>query len=296
MRLIRAIPAIALGAAMLAACHGPQQEKSATDATADSLAVVRKELFDEIIASTDFVNDVHEQLEKARVLALARPEAGEIRKIEEQREDALAGVTRLVARLDSVQTRLTSARNQVASLGRKESALLAQVADYQKNLTEMQAAAESQRAQLQSVVDQQNGQISVLSSQVDTLEKTRVALLDTVGRLTAQKNTAYVVVGTREELIKKGVLVAEGHKRFLVAGSRNVMPARKLDPSSFTKIDRLTDRTIVLPTGEYQILSRQNPEFATVTSGKSGKITGVMTIEQPEQFWETSPFLIIVKS
>jgi hypothetical protein len=188
---------------------------------------------------------------------------------------------------------LTSARNQVATLGKKETALLAQVAEYQKNITEMQAAAETQRAELQAVLDQQHGQITAL---VDTLEKTRIAFSDSVGRLTKEKNTAYVVVGTREELIKKGVLVAEGQKRFLVAGSRNVVPARKLDPESFTKIDRVVDRTIILPTGEYRILSRQNPEFATVQPGKKGKITGVVTIEQPEQFWESSPFLIIVKS
>ena len=296
MRLARTVPALILGAALLAGCQNSEKGQSAVDATADSLASVRKELFDEIVASTDFVDDVHEQLEKARVLTIARPETAEIRKVEELRADALAGITRLVARLDSVQTRLTSARNQVATLGKKESALLARVAEYQKDLTEMQAAAENQRAQLESIVEQQNGQIVALASQVDTLEKTRVALSDTVNRLTTQQNVAYVVIGTREELIEKGVLVTEGQKRFLVAGSRQVVPARKLDPSTFTKIDRRTDRTIVLPSGEYRILSRQNPEFATVMSGKPGKITGVLTIEQPEQFWESSPFLIIVKS
>ena len=294
MRINRAVPAMLLGAAMIAACSKSDQGKTIdTVATVDSLALVRQQLVDEIIASTDFVNDVHEQLESARVLTLGRPETAEIRPIEEQRKDALAGVTRLVARLDSVQTRLTTARNQVATLGKKETALLTQVAEYQKSITEMQAAAETQRAELQAVLDQQHGQITALA---DTLEKTRIAFADSVGRLTKEKNTAYVVVGTREELIEKGVLVAEGQKRFLVAGSRNVVPARKLDPASFTKIDRVVDRTIILPTGEYRILSRQNPEFATVQPGKKGKITGVVTIEQPEQFWESSPFLIIVKS
>jgi hypothetical protein len=291
MRIIRAVPALVMGALMLA-CHEPPKENPTG---VDSLAVVRQQLLDEVISATDFVNEVHEQLEKAHVLALARPETAEIRQLDEQRKDALNGVTRLVARLDSVQTRLTSVRSQVASMGKKETALLAQVAEYQKTVTDMQTAAETQRVELQTVVDAQNGQISVLVSQVDTLEKTKAALSDTVGQLTTQKNTAYVIVGTREELIKKGVLVAEGQKRFLVAGSRNVVPARKLDPASFTKLDRTSDRTIILPTGEYQILSRQNPEFATVSS-KKGKITGVLTIEQPEQFWESSPFLIIVKS
>ena len=293
MRITRTVPALVLAAAILAACSSPKQDKSIESPPVDSVALIRQQLMEEVNASVAFLDGITEQLEKARVLSMVQPEPGDLRRVENEREEALAGVTRLVARLDSVQTRLTSARNQITTLGRKEAAL---VAEYQKNVTELQAAAETQRAQLQAVVDQQQGQIVALVGQVDTLEKTRLALVDTVGRLTAEKNTAYVVIGTREELIKKGILVAEGQKRFLVAGSRNVVPARKLDPASFTKIDRLTDRTIVLPDGEYRILSRQNPEFATVMSKKPGKITGVMTIEQPEQFWESSPFLIIVKS
>jgi hypothetical protein len=280
---------------MLAACENPKQDKlTAEGARIDSVALVRQQLLDEVTASAGFLDSITEQLEKAHALTIAVAEPGDLRRTESDRQEALAGVGRLVAKLDSVQVRLISARNQIKWANKKEAAL---VAVYEKNVAEMQAAAETQRSELQAVVDQQHGQIVSLTGQVDTLDKTRVALTDSVGHLTAQKNTAYFVIGTREELIKKGILVAEGQKRFLVAGSRNVVPARKLDPASFTKIDRLSDRMIILPTGEYQILSRQNPEFATVTSKKkSGRIAGVVTIEQPEQFWESSPFLIIVKS
>jgi hypothetical protein len=246
------------------------------------------------------MSEINKQLEKARVLSVAGKGAAEtvdMRRIDEQRKETLAGITRLVARLDSVQARLTNTRNQVASLSKKETALLAQVAEYQKNIGELQAAAEAKRVELQGIVDQQAAQIVALNSKVDTLDRTRVALLDTVSQLTKQKNAAYYVVGTREELIQKGILVAEGHKRFFVVGSRSIVPARTLDPASFTRIDRLNDRTIELPAGEYQILSRQNPEFTTLTSAKLGKISGgPLTIVQPEQFWESSPFLIIVRS
>jgi len=124
----------------------------------------------------------------------------------------------------------------------------------------------------------------------------RTALVDTVNSLTTEKNTAYYVVGTKDELIKKGVLSAEGGKRFFLVGSRNVVPGRELDPTAFTKIDRLNDRTITLPPGEYQILSRQNASFAKAATMKDGKIAGQLQIEQPERFWETSRFLIIVRS
>jgi hypothetical protein len=82
----------------------------------------------------------------------------------------------------------------------------------------------------------------------------------------------------------------------LLVGSRNVSPARELDPANFTKIDRMANRTITLPEGEYKIFSRQNPAYVTPQAQKDGKIAGALTIDQPERFWETSRFLIIVRS
>ena len=86
------------------------------------------------------------------------------------------------------------------------------------------------------------------------------------------------------------------HTWFDRARARPTAPARELDPAAFTKIDRLTDRTINLPEGEYKIFSRQNPAYVTPKGEKDGKITGGLTIDQPERFWENSRFLIIVRS
>jgi hypothetical protein len=155
-------------------------------------------------------------------------------------------------------------------------------------VADLQASAEAQRAEFQAVIDGQGAKIAGLTTHVG-------ALTDSVGRLTAEKNAAYYVIGTREELIKKGVLVPEGTKKFLVAGARPVKPARTLDPTAFTKIDRTVDRTIVLPAGTFEIITRQDPAYAS-PAPKKGKINGILSIEQPEQFWETSPFLIIVRS
>jgi polyhydroxyalkanoate synthesis regulator phasin len=179
---------------------------------------------------------------------------------------------------------------------KQDSALVAQVAAYEKSIAELQESAAKERNDLQTVINKQTTEIAGLNGRVDTLNTVRAALTDTVNQLTTQKNTVYYVVGTRDELIKKGVLVAEGGKRFVVVGGRKIVPARQLDPASFSKIDRLQDRTIQLPEGQYEILSRQNVMFSKAAAAKDGKISGALTIEQPEQFWATSPFLIIVRS
>src|SRR5207253_8899909 len=99
-----------------------------------------------------------------------------------------------------------------------------------------------------------------------------------------------------EELVRRGIVGAAGSRGFVVAGSRSVRPARTLDPTALTKIDRTVDRTIVLPAGKYEIISRQSPTAATSVLKNGKVVAGVVTIDQPEQFWEASPFLIIVRT
>jgi hypothetical protein len=305
VKLSYSIPTILLTAATFAACDNGTKQQLATVAKVDSLRVdslstVRKELLEEVMTSTQFVNQINSELAKARAIA-AKPapqleSTAEMSQVNDQRKAIVARITHLVARLDSVQNRLASTRRRAQELGQKDSALVAQVAEYEKSVADLQASAEHQRTQFQATIDSQTVRIASLSKAVDTLNVVRTALTDTVHTLVSEKNTAYYIVGTRDELIKKGILAQEGGKRFLLVGSRNIAPARELDPSAFTKIDRLANRTITLPEGEYKILSRQNPAYVTPQAQKDGKIAGGLTIDQPERFWENSRFLIIVRS
>jgi uncharacterized coiled-coil DUF342 family protein len=305
VKLSYSIPAILLTAATFAACDNGTKQQLATVAKVDSLRVdslstVRKELLEEVMTSTQFVNQINTELAKARAIA-AKPapqleSTAEMSQVNDQRKAIVARITHLVARLDSVQNRLASTRKRAQELGQKDSALVAQVAEYEKSIADLQASAERQRTQFQATIDSQTVRIASLSKAVDTLNVVRTALTDTVHNLVSEKNTAYYIVGTKDELIKKGILAQEGGKRFLLVGSRNIAPARELDPSAFTKIDRLANRTITLPEGEYKILSRQNPAYVTPQAQKDGKIAGGLTIDQPERFWENSRFLIIVRS
>jgi len=294
---------------LLTACDAKAKEQlralARTDSLrTDSLVSIKNELLNEAMTSTQFVNQINTELAKAKAIA-AKPapqleSTAEMSQVNDQRKAVVARIAHLVARLDSVQTRLASTRARAAALSKKDSALVEQVAAYEKSVSDLQAAAERQRAQFQTVIDSQTVRIASLGKSVDTLTNTltvvRTASADTIGHLTSEKNTAYYVIGTKDELIKKGILAAEGQKRFLLVGSRNVSPARELDPANFTKIDRLANRTITLPDGEYKIFSRQNPAYVTPMTVKDGKIVGGLTIDQPERFWETSRFLIIVRS
>ena len=284
MKVIRVLPvAVILSAALAAACKDPSKEELQVTniASAESLSVLRGELLDQMMEGTQFVNEINAQLAKARSMVIVPKQLephSEIVDVNAERLKVIERIGQLVTRLDNVSFRLSTTRNQLIQ---KDTTLARKVAEYELLIAQANQAAEKQAAELQTVIDQQTTRIAELT--------------DDVGRLVSEKNAAYVVVGTREELIKKGVLVAEGPRKFGV-GPRAVVPARTLDPAAFTKLDRTVDQAIILPHGGYKIVSRQNTTFAQKPIGKKGEYQGAIMIEQPSQFWSASPFLIVVRS
>lgn len=310
MRALRVVlPCLVL----LAACDTQAKEQLRTLAHADSLRTdslvsIKNELLSEVMTGTQFVNDINTEMAKLKSHPPAKlntklSSESDIAAIKEERAAVVSRIQELVARLDSSEARVASLRARASRLSKHDSTLVAQVAEYEKTIADLRQTVEQQKADYEATIAKQNVQIAALNSKIDTVTKANVqlagekaALTDTVSELTTEKNTVYYVIGTKDELVKQGILVEEGHRRFLIAGGRPTAPARNLDPSKFTRIDRLRDRVITFPAGEYTIFSRQNPSFASPLGSKDGKLTGGIRIEQPERFWEASKFLIIVKS
>jgi chromosome segregation ATPase len=307
---MKRFPALAAVAATLAltACDRGMKELAHTDSMrADSLVRIKDDMLNEVMQSTQFVNDLNTEISKLKnpVNAKLSTKAGESQLAQAQADRAAICdmVREIVARLDSSEARVATLRARAASLSKRDQQLAQQVALYEKTITDLRDAAEKQRAEMQAIIDEQSGKIVALNARVDTVSRDNVrlagektALTDTVSQLTTEKNAAYYIVGTRDELVKKGVLVEEGSKPVLgIFGSRPVVPARNLDPSAFTRIDRLRDRTIDLPDGEYSIVSRQDLAYTTPGMKKDNRIGTSLHVDRPEKFWEPSKFLVLVR-
>jgi hypothetical protein len=121
-------------------------------------------------------------------------------------------------------------------------------------------------------------------------------LSDSVTHLTDVQNTVYFVAGTRQELLKRGVLVEDGHRAIPLVGKRGVAPARDLPLVEFTSFDRTSTQSIALPKPDrrYKIVSRQNPVYVA-EAGRHGELVQSVTIEEPEKFWAGSRYLILVE-
>jgi hypothetical protein len=300
-------------AILAAACDTAAKDQLRTLARTDSLRVdsivsIKNELLNEVMASTQFVNDLNGEMAKLKSrtpakLATTLSKESDIVAIKEQRAAVVMHIRELVARLDSSERRVASLRSRAATLAKRDSTIVQQVLAYEKTIADLRQMVERQKADYEATIARQSAEIAMLAQKVDTVTRDnvrlageKVALTDTVTTLTSEKNAAFYVIGTKDELVREGILVEEGHKRFMVLGGRSVAAARELDTAKFTKIDRLRDRVINFPAGDYRIITRQNGSYASPFSIRDGKLSGGLRIDQPDRFWESSRFLIIIKA
>jgi hypothetical protein len=289
------------------ACNQNKEELSKALADAQALAAEKDSLITEVLETSKFVNSVNEELTKARTALVANATTGDAGTPAERdraaRAAALDRVQALVARLNETEGRLEQSTQRAKSLSGRNSTLVKQIEEYKASIDSLQATAQRTEMELRSVVDSQTVQIATLSTQLDTarvvndsLTTVSTALADTVSNLNTYKNTVYYVAGTEEELLEKGVVVKEG-KKFLFFGGKQLAPARNLDPSLFTAMDKSQASTIDLPSDrEYRVVSRQPLAAADSSSVHDGKVAGQLIISDAEQFWSPSKYLILVEN
>src|ERR1051325_2295701 len=220
--------ALLIAAGALLACHDKSQPDLVANITAelqDSLTLARGRLSDQTMQASMFVNEINKELAKARTLSKPGKELevnSGIAEINSERNDAIGRITQLVEQLRATRGRIAGLRKEISD---KDTVLAQKTLEFEQTLATATQAAEAQRLALQAAIDEKAAKVTALTKQVDSLTRTI--------------HSAYLVVGTKEELVKKGVLVTEGRKRYFVAGPRPLVPARTLDPSAFTRIDKI---------------------------------------------------------
>ncbi|MDH3496432.1 MAG: hypothetical protein OER21_06695 [Gemmatimonadota bacterium] len=287
---------VLVAAAALAACdRGPSPE---VQAQLEQLTVVSAEkdsLLQQVAENARLMSEISTQL----VAVADREKLARV---------AGAAESPMAATRDSLRTMVGDVATRVAALEDRLRASQRRV----RNLTQ---ASDSARAQfeatisdLQATIENQKTTIAALATRVEELQAENVqlatekaALADTVEQLAVQKFSAYYVVGTKEELIERGIVTEEGGSRVLfIFGKRGktLVPARELDPAEFTEIDMRLVTEIQLPDSAetYKIASRQNLAALAEPPDDKGKVQGVLRIGAPLEFWLPSKFLILVRS
>lgn len=265
------------------ACHNDPRPKSpGLERQLNEVALTneRDSLLLEVAANGKLLSDIQAELSKVHPARKSADgvESPNLELTKDQRTFVLDRVKEITVRIKDAETRLASSERRVSRLTKAGDSLKTTVT----SLTE--------------ILSNQQATITALNTQVAGLLTSNAELSDSVSHLTDQQNTVYFVAGTREELLKKGVLVEDGHRAIPLVGKRGVAPSRDLPLVEFTSFDRTSNQSIQLPKADrrYKIVSRQNPVYVA-EAGRHGELAQTVTIEEPEKFWAASRYLILVE-
>lgn len=281
------------------ACSSPRDRARADSAQA--LAAEQKTMMERLVAQRDsvsrvlgdadaFIGEIDKSVSRVKGLSAAARAKNSESGIEDQlhaRKDMLRRVNALVER-----ARETS--RQVTELQDKQVRLLAEngkLSAANKALKDSVDAAVARVAELDATIDQQAKTIAALEARIDGLAQEIAAARTAYSK-------AYYVIGTEDELLKKGVIVKEGGTNLLIKRiGRTLVPARELPKDVFTPIDTRDVHTIEIPdtTRRYQIVSRQSLDDAKVANREGAYFRGPLEIPEAERFWSASRYLIIVQ-
>ncbi len=293
--MIRTIPLPALVAAVAlaagAGCKAAGRQQAADQARVDSLTaagVERERLVAELADNARLLSDISAELARVRMPPRQLRVSGES-PLRARRDSMLQTIRYATRRLNEIEPRLRDSERRIGELTTLSDSL--------------RAALQSTVANYHAVVESQKATIIALSDQVNELVAVKAALEDSLGSVSQRENTVYYVVGTKQELLERGIVVEEGGARFLFVlwkSGETLTPARELDRSAFTAINKRDVTEIPLPDAakEYRIASRQALAYLATPPAEDNTIRGTarIRIADSEQFWAASKFLIIVES
>ena len=271
-----------VAAAGLAAC-GPSKEHARADSAtaaaaseqarlATQLAAQKDSLTRVVLQADEFIVHIDSTISKVKGLPKAKKNAS-LDPLAQQIENRRA----VMQRVDAL----------VARANKDNATLRAQL-----------ASDSTMIADLNSTIQRQTAMMSSMSTRIDSLTGETVRLGATIAELETQKAKAFYVIGSEDELLKRGVIVREGGANLLIAHpGRTLQIARTADPSEFTEVDQRGTKVITMPdtTHRYKVVSRQSLDYATVSDRDKDTFRGNLKIAEPARFWGPSRFLVIVK-
>lgn len=290
-RSVRAAVLALVAATTLAACD----TRPGRSASADSVVVLaarlqeverdardRQAIAQELAQTTRLLEEIDGEVSKVRGLRAPGRRAGAPAD-----DPWVARHESLLGKVRGVSALLAQSRARVDALSRTNRAQSRELASYRQTI-----------GSLESLTRRQQGEIATLARTVDSLRGANGMLVaerdlerETVRGLRDTASTVYYVVGTKAELIRRGVVSEDGRKRFVLFGGRGLVPARRLDRSAFTQADMRQPLEIPLPVAgrRFHVVSRHDPSLLDVPAEANR-----VRVKEPGEFWGPSRYLIIV--
>jgi len=263
-----------------------------------SISSEKDSLLKEVVATSQFIAEVNGELDKVKNNRPVANTAGEMEAMSPTaaRSALVERVKSLTERLRESEERLAQSRRRVTQLTSSSTTMQKQIASFDSTIASFQVIIDNQKAEIVHLLEQvqtlttENGTLREANNQ---LEVQRVALTESNTSLTAETNTVYWVAGKKDDLLQRGIIEQRGG--MLGIGKTQVL-ARTLQTGEFTSIDRMTVLEIALPnpSKSYRIIT-SNDMTGLEVPPTDGKFKGTIRIKEPQVFWRSSKFLVLME-
>jgi regulator of replication initiation timing len=238
-----------------------------------------------ILDADDFISKVDSKISSVKGIA-AKPRKGQ-KDLESPIQQQLQNRKEMMARVEALVKRAKQTADELAAANQREA-----------ELKEENVMLQSENDSLHTVLDENQKMVAQFSETIERQAATITNLETEIKTVGARLYTAYYIVGTEKELLRKGVVVREGGANLLIRRfGRTLQQARKLDPAVFTQIDQRETQVIIVPdsTKRYRLVSRQNLDHAEVEDRDGTTFSGNLKITDINGFWGPTRYLILAK-
>lgn len=263
---------------------GPGEEER--DPVKDSLTSVTQNQGGEIKSKDSTIesflrsfNEIQDNLdmikEKEKIISMSTKDS----ELEASQKD------QIVADIQQIYELMAKNKQQLASMNgrlKKANVKMSELEKMIERITSQLGEKEAEVTDLKAQLEKMNLEVQNLTMNYEEEKQESQAK-------TEKLNTAYYAFGTSKELIKQGVLTKEG-------GFIGIGKAEKLkddfNRSYFTKIDLTQTTSITLGTKKAKLIT-SHPSGSYKLEGTENKVEK-LTITNPEDFWSSSKYLVIV--
>ncbi|SRR5258706_677677 len=286
MKKILMITAVAI---LAAGCHNYKADVEALNKEKETLTNDTKQkntMINEFVTSMNEIEtNLNSITEKQASVNMSASNPEMTRSQKDRINDEIAAINDL----------MKTNRDKIADLQKKMKKSNSRIGEFEKmvaTLTQQVDAKDKELAELNVKLNDLNGQVATLNTSVTSLtaqndEKTKV-----IDDQTQKMHTAYYTKGTYKELESKKVLTKEGG--FLGLGKEQKV-ASDFDPDAFAKVDITQTKVIPIESRNAKVITTHpSSSYVLETKEKDKKYVTNLVINDPDQFWKASKYLVVM--
>lgn len=191
----------------------------------------------------------------------------------------------IVADIQEIYDLMNKNKEKLASMSGKLKKANLKIEEFQKIIERLNQQLTEKDAEITSLKEQ----LEKLNIEMTELNLNYTAKEEESNQKTSKLNTAYYAFGTSKELKTQGVVTKEGG--FIGIGKTEQL-MKDFNKNYFTKID-ITETTSIPLAAKKARLVTTHPSGSYKFEGPQGKVEK-LTITNPEDFWSTSKYLVII--